>query len=381
VALLAINFIGDIQLSGAVGTVIEDQRINPFQKVVHELKNADITIGNLEFPATIECMGEFTSSHSHLAVRPENMEALHDTGITHLSLANNHILDWGIEGINVTQSMLSDLEIKYLGAGLDEKEANRELLENVRGINLALLSFCKSGYFSAKGKRAGAAELNVRKIVNKISALRDYADLVIVLLHWGTEFSFYPDPKQISQAHAIIDAGADAIIGHHPHVLQGWETHKGKPIFYSIGSFLYDPLSETVPSNKIIEERRTSIILRLSLNEEKTFDSEIIPTFIDEDLNLTILHGENKAQVLRWLKEISTPILRRDSSMFYGNVLKNIGDREIVTIRKLWKENGIRFILERLPYLRIRHFRYIFGYLYVRLANKLEHLWKAMFKN
>lgn len=380
-ALFRINFIGDIQLSSTIGTAIEDKRINPFHKVVHELKNADITIGNLEFPASKERIEEFTSSYSHLAVRPENLEALRDTGITHLSLANNHILDWGIEGIKVTQSILCDLEIKHFGAGFDEKEANREFLGNVCGINLALLSFCKSGYFSAKGKRAGAAELNIKNIVKKISGLRNYVDLVIVLLHWGTEFSFYPDPKQISQAHKIIDAGADAIVGHHPHVLQGWETHKGKPIFYSIGSFLYDPLSETVPSDKVLKERRTSIILRLSLNEKKTLDTEIIPTFIDEKLNLSILHGKNKAEVLRWLQEISAPILRGDSSMFYGNVLRNIGEREIVTVKKLWKENGIRFILERLPYLRIRHFRYIFGYMYIRLANKLEHLWKTIFTN
>jgi len=381
VALLTMNFIGDIQLSGAVGTAIEDKRINPFHKVVHELRNTDITIGNLEFPASKERIPEFTSSHLHLAVRPENMKALHDTDITHLSLANNHILDWGIEGIKATQAILSDLEIKYLGAGVDEEEANRELLENVCGINLAFLSFCKSGYFSAKGKRAGAAELNVRNIVEKISELRDYVDLVIILLHWGTEFSFYPDPKQISQAHKIIDAGADAIIGHHPHVLQGWETYKDKPIFYSIGSFLYDPLSETVPSDKVLKERRTSIILRLSLNEKKIFKPEIIPTFIDEGLNLIILHGEDEAQVLRSLQEISAPIISGDSSLFYGNVLRNIGERELFTIKKLWKKNGIRFILERLPYLRFRHFRYILGYTYVRLINSLERIWKTMFTN
>jgi len=378
-ALLEINFVGDVQLSGAIGAAIEDRQIDPFHAVARELKNADITIGNLEFPASRGLVGEFTSSHSHLAVRPEDMEVLRDSGITHLSLANNHILDWGVEGIKTTQSILRDLNIKYHGAGLDEEEAKRELLENVRGVNLALLSFCKSGYYCAQGKRGGAAELNVRNIVKKISELRDYVDLVIVLLHWGTEFSFYPDPKQISQAHTIIDAGADAVIGHHPHVLQGWETYEGKPIFYSIGSFLYDPFSETVPSDKVLKERRTSIILKLSLNEEKTIECEITPTFIDEELNLAILKGEDKSHVLRWLKEISAPILSGDSSMFYGNVLRNIGEREIVTIRKLWKENGIRFILERLPYLRARHLRYVVGYLYVRLANRLERLRKALF--
>jgi hypothetical protein len=377
---LIINFVGDIQLSGTIGSVIKNSHINsPFRNVIHELKNATFTIGNLEFPASKNLNPKFTSSQINFAVKPEHLKVLNDSGITHLSLANNHILDWGIEGIKTTQSILSEIGIKYFGSGINEEEANQVLIKNINGTTVALLAFCKKGYFCAKDNKPGATEFNIKNIVSKIIKLRDSVNFIIVLPHWGTEFSFYPDPEQISKSHKIIDAGADAIVGHHPHVLQGWEIYKDKPIFYSIGSFLYDPMSETVSSDKVLKERRTSMILRLSFNVNETIKTEIIPTFIDEDLNLSILGGNHREDVLKWLETVSVPIRKGDPSFFYSNVFKNIWKREIFTIKKLFNENGIRFIRERIVYLRSRHFRYVLGFLFVVFVGKLKKLWKTIF--
>jgi len=140
-----------------------------------------------------------------------------------------------------TRRKLCGLGAKVIGAGENSEFARRPVALSINDVQVGFLSYCKQGAFSASSDRPGSALLQPKAVVAEVSALKRSVDHVIVIFHWGVEFSDYPYPPDIEIAHSIIDAGASAIIGHHPHVVQGLEVYKGCPIFYSLGSFIYDP--------------------------------------------------------------------------------------------------------------------------------------------
>jgi len=257
---------GDIMLARTV-----EERMNqygslyPFQAVYHLLQGADIAVGNLETPFTVH--GNPADKRFIFRAHPEHIPILRTVGFDVLSLANNHVLDFPSDSMDDTLAALEDLGIATVGAGRGEAPHLPVVLE-VKGIKVAFLAFAAPRWrgspevptatdLEANAAVAWAEPEPVRKAV---AQAREEADLVIVLLHMGTEYEAQANQQQRTVAHAAVEGGAALVIGHHPHVLQDVEIYHGVPIVYSLGNFVFDM--------DVIERTRDTAILRAVLAQD-----------------------------------------------------------------------------------------------------------------
>lgn len=237
-------FVGDIMLSRFIGEIMEKNKDYsfPFEFSSDFLKRADLVFGNLEGP--ISDKGKNQGSIYSFRADPRVIEGLIGSGFDVLSIANNHIFDWGQEALLDTINKLKENGISYIGAGENYQDANEIKIKEINGIKFGFLGltnlYPKS--FWAKDNQTGLTEFNEDKIVEKIKKTKEnkVADIVIISLHWGEEYQTVSDQFQKDLAHKLIDLGADIIIGHHPHVAQELERYKNGIIFYSLGNFVFD---------------------------------------------------------------------------------------------------------------------------------------------
>ena len=176
---------------------------------------------------------------------PENVKYLGDLGVDIVGLANNHAYDYGWDAFIDTLTTLEDAGIPYVGAGRNLSAAKAPVYLEKDGITIAYVAASRAeiDVFTPEAEVAGPGILwcyDDTLFLESISIAAERADYVIALPHWGIEYSTDLEDGQIASAHAYIDAGADAVIGSHPHILQGMEYYKGKPIIYSLGNFWFD---------------------------------------------------------------------------------------------------------------------------------------------
>ena len=176
---------------------------------------------------------------------PENVSYLNDLGIDIVGLANNHVFDFGEDAFLDTLDTLEGADMPYVGAGRTEAEAAAPVYLETNGFTIAYVAASRAehGIYTqeAVGNEPGIlACYDYTKFLGSVREAAENADFVIALPHWGTERSTWLEDAQTEGAHACIDAGADAVIGAHPHILQGIEYYRGKPILYSLGNFWFD---------------------------------------------------------------------------------------------------------------------------------------------
>jgi len=238
-----LTFAGDIMMSGNVEKrLLEEGYDFPFVHVKPLFLQDDYTIANLETPVT----SRGTPSENKAFVyksSPDAVPAMKEAGIDAVNLANNHSMDQGVEGLLDTIAALDEHQIAYLGAGADAKRAYAPVYVERNGIRIALLGFSRVipevSWYAGKAQPGLAASYDPTLATQAIQDAKKDADLVIVIAHWGKEKVDFPVDHQKTLARAYIDAGADLIVGGHPHVLQGFEQYQGKWIAYSMGNFIF----------------------------------------------------------------------------------------------------------------------------------------------
>ncbi|MEX2190715.1 MAG: CapA family protein [Bacteroidota bacterium] len=200
-------------------------------------KEADIFMVNLEHPVTTAT--ERVEKKFNFKMSPAYGAILHDAGVTLVNSANNHVFDYGLRGIEDTMRYLDSLGIPYTGIGRNLQEARRPVIMEKKGRKIGFLGYYGGGDFAATRDKPGFAPRYTRFIVEDVRKLKSRVDYVVVNFHWGVERAPLPDDWQVALARRVVDAGADLIIGHHPHVLQGIERYKGAVIAYSLGNFVF----------------------------------------------------------------------------------------------------------------------------------------------
>jgi poly-gamma-glutamate capsule biosynthesis protein CapA/YwtB (metallophosphatase superfamily) len=233
-----IVFVGDIMLDGGPGHIVTNGG-DPFAAVAPILRDADLTVGNLECAITrdghaVDKPYTFKGPKSALPLLKKYFSAV--------SLANNHSGDWGKRGFADELTLLQETGLPWFGGGANEREAHRPLVLTANGRRVALLGYndFPPRSFAARSNSPGTAWLIEKDVVRDIREARRQADIVILFLHWGEELEGTPLLQQQALARRLIDAGADAIIGAHPHVTQTIDWFKGRPVVYSLGNFLFD---------------------------------------------------------------------------------------------------------------------------------------------
>jgi len=222
--------VGDIMLDRGVEDLIEQNSIYyPFQKISHFLRGIDIVFGNLEGPV-VNNPPEFPANSLKFAFNPEVIKGASWSNFNLFSLANNHTPDMGKEGLEETKKWLKKYGIAFVGNPLSVSSDN--LNSSFFRDNITFLAFNKIFPFIDK-------EEEMIKAIKTVKSLNP-DNFLIVSMHWGEEYKLINSPAQQRLAHKIIEAGADLIIGHHPHLVQNIEKYQGKLIFYSLGNFIFD---------------------------------------------------------------------------------------------------------------------------------------------
>jgi poly-gamma-glutamate capsule biosynthesis protein CapA/YwtB (metallophosphatase superfamily) len=250
---VVINAVGDIMLAGsATPTFARLGYDYPFAATEAELKRGDIAVGNLEAP--IATRGdEFTGKRYRFSAAPQSAAALKRAGFSVVTLANNHMMDFGKPALLETIRHLDRNGILHAGAGLSLSAARQQALVQVKGARIAFLAYSLTfpKEFYATLDRAGTAPGWPDYFTEDIARAKASADYVVVSFHWGSEGATSPSPYQTAAARAAVDAGADVVLGHHPHVLQGIERYKKGVILYSLGNFAFGSLSRSASRSVI----------------------------------------------------------------------------------------------------------------------------------
>lgn len=235
--------VGDLSFNGRLAKLVRDDAALAFAEVAPRWRDADLRLGNLESPITrapraVSCKLTLRAPRAAVA-------ALRFAGFDALGLANNHMLDFGPQGLADTGTHLAAAELPLVGAGIDDTAARQPLLLERRGQTIGLLGCCaveqKSPLFAGVGS-AGVAAFDVERCIHDVHALRPRVDWLIVQLHWGEELCQLPSPQQRAWARQLVEAGADLLLGHHPHVLQPMEMIDGTPVYYSLGNFVFSEM-------------------------------------------------------------------------------------------------------------------------------------------
>lgn len=239
---LSILFVGDIVLDGGPGKAVENGE-DPFARFSSVFQQADVRVGNLE--CVVATAGHAAEKNFTFRASPLTLPFL-KKHIDIVSLANNHSGDFGSGAFSEMLGLLDRHKIGRFGGGLNLKEAHQPYIIEKNGLRIALLGYNEfmPRSFEANTDTPGIAWSENEQVVLDIqNARRIYrADIVIPMMHWGWENEMLAGARQRSLARIMIDAGADAVIGGHPHVIQDTEQYKGKPIIYSIGNFMIDAM-------------------------------------------------------------------------------------------------------------------------------------------
>ncbi|MCL6472726.1 MAG: CapA family protein [Firmicutes bacterium] len=249
--VIKMTAVGDVILGRTVYRKMAEKGFtSPFSNVAARLSQADITMADLECPLS----DSFTPPiHGMNFLSPrKGVEGLVASGIDIVGLANNHSTNFGSKAFLDTLDVLNENKIAYVGGGANETEAKSSKVLTVKGKKFAFLNFNSIvGDMAAKGNSAGDWHVNlppwsktdqkqIDETLNAIKTARTNNDFVIVMVHWGQEYTRDPSQEMKSLAHQLVDAGADLVIGTHPHWIQGVEIYKDKFIAYSLGNFVFD---------------------------------------------------------------------------------------------------------------------------------------------
>lgn len=237
-------FTGDLMLDRGVKYYIEKEGSGeyrfPFEKVHDYLSSFDAVIPNLEGPVSDK--GTKVGSIYSFRMDPKAIDVFPYANIRAVNIANNHAWDYGREAFEDTLRRLKENGVGYFGGGMDEAEAYAPYVIEKDGIRVGLLGFTEFLEFArARNETSGIAFAETKKIKSAIQEAKNRNfDAIIVVFHFGEEYLSEPIERQIFLARLAIDEGADMVVGHHPHVIESSEEYKEKPIFYSLGNFVFD---------------------------------------------------------------------------------------------------------------------------------------------
>ncbi len=279
--------------------VIEDDAEAVYGDLLPLIRQADLRITNLECPLTLS-ETPILKSGSVLKGIPENIKGLTTVPFDIVTMANNHVFDYGTEAFIETTALLDTNGIARVGAGMHGVEAFRPLIKTINGINIAIVNFSEGEDLTAAGEKPGVAGWEVERMAGIIAEIKSRVHAVVAICHCGVEYIPFPPPYVANAMQRIADAGADLVIGHHPHVPQGVQIHNGVPICYSLGNFVF--FQETD-----LHFRKVGHLIKADLNRKGLTNIAIVPYEIQND-RLARLTEEKFNSFMESMQDISAPL-------------------------------------------------------------------------
>jgi poly-gamma-glutamate synthesis protein (capsule biosynthesis protein) len=299
----------------ACGDIVNVRRNNDFvsPEIRDLIKSADVAIGNFEAP--IEGFGEeINKVGPHLCQAKTTPAYLKKAGFNVLSLANNHIYDYGQEGIEKTIEVLSDNNIAFVGGGRNFEEAYRPLIKNINNYKIGIIAAADAefGCLLDCHNRGGYSWINHPLVEQNIIKTKKEVDVLMLVAHVGAEEVDVPLPEWRKRFRHFCDLGVDIIIGHHPHVPQGYEHYNNSIIFYSLGNFYMNS-----PGFERSEDTSYSVLI--NIENKKWQEYEIIPHSKKDDKLLVQSTMEFDNQIRRLNQKLC-----EDYSSYVNTIVKNL---------------------------------------------------------
>jgi poly-gamma-glutamate capsule biosynthesis protein CapA/YwtB (metallophosphatase superfamily) len=307
-SVIRLAAVGDVMLARGVGRHFAEAPADFTTGGVHDvLRTYDIVCANLENPVGTSgrpCPGQ--DPNVTFRAHPDTLDVLVSMGVKVVSLGNNHMLDYGEPALIETLEHLDRRGIGWVGAGRNYDEANRPLLMEVNGQRLAFLShafiYSVNSRMAGRG-RPGISDHRPSRIVNQVRALKRAGHQVIVMMHWGYEYCFYPLPYQMRAARRMIDAGASLVLGHGPHYPQGIEDYRTGQIVYSLGNFIFDEPHKYA---------NRSFIYAADMDASGGLKHrEVLPVHLQRHVP-TLVEGAEKRRLSRLVENLSTRYAEKD---------------------------------------------------------------------
>jgi hypothetical protein len=289
---LTITLVGDIMPGGILSERYDELRERILPEEARPWFDSDIVFANLECVASNAGLPLPDKIVTYCL--PEALDVLGRLNVHVVSLANNHQMDYGIEGSEATQALLDARGVRHAGVGRNIAGAWRPVVLERKGRRVAFLCFSWTTEFvepvpAATEDRAGVSPYDERAILDSIGSVRrsHAPDVTVVSIHWGEGKSHYARPECVRAARRFIEAGADVVVGHHAHCLQGYEMHHGKPIFYGLGNFLCSAYRKTADKRltygeggtyryRWLRERKT-LVARVTIPDEGPIRLDVLP--------------------------------------------------------------------------------------------------------
>lgn len=342
---MKITVVGDVMLGGILSSNIKKYKDTFLSAEVRKFLEADVVFCNLE--SVLSKDGTPPRKNKILLhAKKESIELLKNAGFTIVSLANNHIMDYGYDSLLRTTRLLKENNIKYLGAGANLYEARKPVFFDKDNIKIAFLAYVSSETWCSWEQRKhqvckkwvagisepGVAPFDLKLIQKDIREAKKKSDFLVVSLHWGDEYKYFPHPEIISDAHEIIDMGVDLIVGHHPHILRGYEQYHKGMIFYSLSNFLF-PSYYDEKENSLKNwpyKSRQGLIVQCEVSKNKAARYKLIP----------VIQKKSKPIVIIPLHVVGNKLLLRMESL--SKEYKTDYQTRYIQLRE--RENRFRYI-------------------------------------
>ena len=289
---------GDVMTGGRALKVQKKEGLDyPFRSVRPLLKRSPIVLANLEGPFAQRAL--LQPRYYSYQVNPQLAQALAEAGVTIMTLANNHLLDCGREGVLETLQAAKEAKIATIGAGVNQEEAHLPFIRQVGPWRIGFLGYYWNRRTAATAELPGSAMDTEEDLARDIRQLKTLADRIVVTFHWGVPYERMPAETDQHKAHYAIDCGADIVIGHHPHVIQRFEIYRNRPIFYSLGNFAFGSGNS----------RAEGLFVSVSF-EADGIECLVIPIYVknrDPRVNFQpkVLAGNGGSAVISLLKDLS----------------------------------------------------------------------------
>jgi len=269
--------------------------------ILAQLRDKDLSITNLECPLTLASAASEKIGPS-LRAHPVCAQAVRFGGFGVATLANNHIMDYGVQGLRDTIQNLSGAGVKSVGAGVDLMAASAVLYVDCNGSSVAIVNMAESEFGMASEGCPGASPMDPVTAHYRMREARKEAESVLVFLHGGAEQHPYPTPRMLRFARYMADLGASAVFVHHSHCLAGYESWNGVPIFHGLGDFLFEwPELGSVP--------RESVFIRLTLSGGRARTAKILPFYHRAGETLIRAMDEStKQKLLARIEQLGEPL-------------------------------------------------------------------------
>lgn len=337
------------------GDLVVNQPYNPSEKIDQSLidlfSSSDINIVNLEAPVTESESKILKTGPNIKSHRESTAEILKVLNVDVATLANNHVLDYDEKGVEDTLEFCKQQGVRTVGAGMNLNEASKTLYIDTEEGKVAIVNFAENEWSSATETTAGANPMDIIDNAAQIKDARKNADYVIVIIHGGHEYYNLPSPRMQKQYRFYAEQGADIVVGHHTHCINGYEAWNDVPIYYSLGNFLFTHDSSQPDWYK-------GLILEVEIKNSKLFPNLHPIKQSNENFELSLLTGNEKSEIEEKLKKYSTIIA------------------DDILIKKEW-ENYVNFMSKSylnywspLVFVKNRYLSAILRRLSIKLTNK-----------